>query len=103
MKKQFNVTNTGNLRKWFWKMVGEFNNSERQALLKFMSGSSRLLKNTSYKIAKMYQSWRYGYSEDGSGSENEKETKKKHGRDEYLPHGTTCSNEMGVPVYSTYE
>ena len=60
-------------------MVESFDNSDRQLLIKFATGRTRLAQGDKIEISM-------------SGS-----------NDSEFPHGTTCSNAMRFPNYSTYE
>lgn len=67
-----------NWTKWFWEIFEEMSKQDRQLLLKFMSGNSRINQGVRYTIDRVSR-------EDG------------------FPEGHTCGNSMDIPFYKNKE
>ena len=68
----------------FWRMIEEISNEDRQLLLKFMCGRTRLQPGVRQTIN--FENKRGGFKSD-----------------KRLPIGHTCGNSIDVPFYSSGE
>ena len=72
---------------WFWKVVNEFNTSQKQGLLEFVTGSSRIPMG--------------GYSKLKFVIQKTSSTIDDKVEDDHLPTASVCFNKLVLPSYTS--
>jgi len=81
-------SNTDEIIRWFWKLVGSWNEEKKSRLLQFTTGTSRISVN--------------GFK-DLQGSDGPRRfTIEKAGDVNYLPKANTCFNALILPPYKSF-
>ena len=86
-KKSTNFGGNDELEEKFWEVVEGFTNKERQMLIKFMCGRTRLQQGSEQYIEPGYRS---DDSDDDDNPVNQR-----------FPVGHTCGNSMDLPNYTS--
>ena len=84
-----NYMETDNVVKWFWKLIGSWDNEQRGRLLQFVTGTSRIPVN--------------GFKDLQGSDGPRKFTLERVPGSESLPKAHTCFNRLDLPDYGSFE